>query len=436
MKKKVWIGLGILLVVGCIICLFVFKKDKSTISIDINPSFIVSLNEEKNIQKIKPINEDAKEFLKKNYKNNSLKSFIKDIAKKVGENYQDPTDIPILIHAEGIFPSKEISKIIEEAFIEENLSAEVIIVDDISKEEKALAKKYKVTDAKAAYISRLGKENKEISIDSLMKKELKELKNMKETGFYCPEEYTLDGDRCIKETRKEKTELGEICPNEYSLIDGVCYYEGHHENTGNYFCRDGATLVGENCEMIASMNAKGICSSGEYREEQDQCVDRVEIGEGVEYCRITPGEDLVYNGRCLGRKPTINGGCLGSDVVIDGWCYDTSPTSGYESEWLCPDGSLMKEPGKCYKEEFTAPTGYECEDKSFTLSGDKCTKTDTNKAEMSVTCEEGYTLYDQTHCIDFNKTTEIEIGDTCPYPSSRLVGNSCIIYEEIPALKG
>ena len=141
----------------------------------------------------------------------------------------------------------------------------------------------------------------------------------------------------------------------------------------------------------------------------------------------------------MARKPTINGGCLGNDVVIDGYCYDTSPTSGYKSDWVCPDGSfitnpdgsLMNEDKKCYSETRSEPTFY-CNGKDI-LEGYFCKRKVEEPARKEIVCPTGYTLIENRMCIDLNKTKDKIDGDVCTGDNTRLKSNECIVYEIIEA---
>ena len=185
------------------------------------------------------------------------------------------------------------------------------------------------------------------------------------------------------------------------------------------------------------MPLEGKCNKGDFDAAKQKCRYSEPTGEATLYCRITPGADLLYNKRCLGRKPTINGGCLGSDKVINGWCYDTSANSGYEAEYRCPDGMLISikdyESGtKCTKEVWLEADSIYCPD-GFERVGNKCTRHEVEDASHDITCETGYTKTKDFRCLNLNNTKEMIDGYKCHNPNSRLEGDTCINYEVIKA---
>ena len=298
-----------------------------------------------------------------------------------------------------------------------------------------LAQKYHVSPAKIAYAREISKKNKNIKIESILEKSVSELQHMSEAKLYCEEGYTLEGNYCYKEKERIPATPGQVCPANYTDYNGVCYENGRFMELDNLMCHEEETLIDGKCIHRETIDVIADCGEGEYRIDEDECIKDQYIGDGVEYCRITPGEDLYYNGRCLGRKPMINGGCLGSDVVIGGYCYDTSSNSGYEGEYLCPNGALQKlsDGPKCYEKQTYAPNSYSCP-KGYQLDGKTCYVNRENPAEKEIACQDGSTLVDDHICLNFQKTAPKEDGFICEYPDSRMIDNVCVLYERKEAL--
>lgn len=436
MKKKILISciiIGVFLVIGLI---FFNNRTATTITIDINPSIIIELTKEEKVKRIKAVNEDAKDIISNNIKGKELKEAFKMIADKLKEKgYAKENDLlELLVYTEGDLSNDKVKEIIEKTLRDKRIDSYVITIDNVTKEDKKIAKKYNISIAKAAYINAIVKDNSSLKIEDIVKESIKELNDTQTTGNYCIEGYELNGDWCYKEIKRVEAKTGEICPNNYSEYEGKCYELGKSIKTDNYTCSDGFQLSEGNCILEETIDAFGKCSVGEYKD--GYCVSKEYIGDATEYCRITPGEDLLYNGRCLGRKPPINGGCLNGDSLINGYCYDTSPSSGYKADLICPDGSfitnpdgtLINEDRKCYKETKTKPESYYCEGNSA-LNGTKCDSRIIEKAQNIYTCEEGYTIIDNDRCINYNKTTNKENGYVCDNENEKVDGNICIIYD-------
>ena len=444
MKKKIIIPIIIVVAIIIIGIVGYFIWDNRTISVitlDINPSIKINLNKKNEVKKIVAVNKDAKVIVK----NISLKEskkldyVINRIADEVEGNgfLTEPNLVQIVLHTEGNISTNKVKKIINDNFNKDDIGADIIVIKNITNEDKKLAKKYNINPAKAAYINSVLKENSYLKVEDIATKSVGEIKNTKETGYYCEEGYILDGTRCLKEKKRVKASTGEICPNGYEDYNGICYERVEGTITDNLKCSsEEAVLEGKTCVDTRINDAVANCE-GDYDFGLDKCVKNTYVGEAEEYCRITPGEDLLYNHRCLGRKPTINGGCLGSDVVIDGWCYDTSATSGYEPDWKCEYNGEMwllgpDEGNKCYIKEYSDVPSYSCEDGSK-LEGKKCITVNKELAYNERICPDGYTKIGMDICIDLNKTANKESGLVCDYPDSKIIDNTCVIYDAIDA---
>lgn len=442
MKKKIIIMIVILLLIICgVIAYFVFKDNSvSTITLDINPSMELKLDKEDKVIKVKALNVDAKKVISDDLKGLEYDEAIMIIINKVKDELEINDDrIVILINSTGELDKKKLQEKINDRVSEQELHVEVIVPNEITEEDKELAKKYDITEAKASYLNSIKKEHENVNIEEIVNRDITELSETERTGKTCPDDYKMDGDFCKKEINRVKAIYDKVCPEGYLGKDSKCYLEGGFTEGDTLTCMRDFTLKGTKCVREETAYLLGRCEEGgDYRVAEKECHYREDIGPGVEYCRITPGEDLLYNGRCLGRKPTINGGCLGSDKVISGWCYDTSANSGYEAEWKCPDGSLVSHKdyanngNTCYKDTFKPALEFYCED-GYTLENDKCYRREEDNAFLERKCNDGYTLVDNSMCLDLTKSKDLVDGYRCDDRNSKLVGDICIVYEVIDA---
>lgn len=442
MKNKI-----IIPIIACIILIvtilgFIIWNNRvvTTITMDINPSIEINLNKNKTVKSINAFNDESKEIISDDLVNKSIDEVIWYIANKLIDNgYVKDNKIEIILYTNGELNNEQIESRLKNAFNEKSVNSEIVLIENITKEDMELAKKYSVSPAKVSYIKSIIEENDNIKVEDLANKSTNELIETKERGKYCERGYTLEGDWCLKEINRINALEGNVCPNGYIEYEGKCYGEIKAIESNDYSCNKDFKLLNDKCISKQVYDAIGKCDSGEYKD--GYCITKEYMGDAKEYCRITPGTDLLYNGRCLGRKPTINGRCIGGDKLISGYCYDTSASSGYKADWRCPDGtlitnpdgSLMNEDKKCYKETKTKPTSYYCENDGI-LNETKCEITTIEDPQKLMTCPNGTKpLDDGSRCLDFNKVVSKENGYYCNQENSRLVDKTCVIYEMIEA---
>ena len=438
----------IILIIICLVLLvgipsfIMWNKNNvvTTITLDINPSIEINLTKDEKVESIVALNDEAKEIISNDIKGKSLKdTFELLINNLIEQNYIDEeNNIDIILYVEGNIKNEEVAKQLEFEFGKKEVHTEIIIIDKITDDDKKLAKEYNVSPAKVSYIKTVIENKENIEIDNLVEKSVNELKETKKSGKYCDEGYMLDGDWCYKEKERIAASNGLICPSGYNEYKGKCYEEVGFIESDKSICREGFKLVDNECISESTYEAFAVCDNGVFHD--GYCEIEKYYGDAKEYCRITPGEDLLYNGRCLGRKPTINGKCLNNDKLINGYCYDTSPSSGYKADWVCPDGkfitnpdgSLMYEDKKCYKKTKEKPSSYYCNEND-TLDGVKCISKVVEDVRKQIVCPSGYTLVNNDRCINYKKTAKKENGLVCNGENVRLVENTCIIYEKIEA---
>ena len=438
MKKRLLIIIPVLLlIIGIVSFILWDNRIVSYIIMDINPSIRINLDKNDKIKKIIALNKDAEKVIKGIAPKN-LDEALEIITGNVARSeFVDSTGIvDVVLYTEGKVSSERVRGKIVDVIDKQHFASNIIVIDKITKEDKKLAKKYNISPSKAAYINSILKDKK-IDVNNLVNKSVSELDDTKQTGYYCDEGYTLDGSRCLKEKKRVKASTGDICPQDYYEYNGKCYEMNEGTITDNLKCNDpSATLQGKMCVSKQIYDARPNCD--DYDGGLDKCVKKTYVGEAFEYCRLTPGEDLLYNHRCLARKPTINGGCLGSDVVIDGWCYDTSANSGYEADWVCKTGDnpvFAEEDHKCYERTYYDVPSYYCEGEGK-VEGKKCVVIHKEGAFNERICPSGFTRVDMDVCINLNNSVAKEKGFVCDSPDSRVVDNICIIYEAKDAKQG
>ncbi len=447
MKKKVIIPIIIcVLVIGIILFFALNKKVVSTITLDINPSIKVNLDKDNKVINVKAVNSDAKKILSSEYKNKTIEEFFDLLATKVVENNyvnSNYDNMGIIIYADGNINVNDLPPILEDSFKDEGVHLDLVVIEEITKEDIELAKKENVNPAKISYIKSIIKDSEELSIDKTFDKSVSELKEMKESGMYCEGDYKLDGSWCIKETSSKAASKGMICPEHYEEINGTCYKSFPIlEKKGVYRCDNGEKLEGDKCIRIQETAAEPVkysCQSGKLTLLSDVLNIPAESG-GNKYVCIN-NDSVIYpksacvekiNGKCYQgpSKPTIDGKCLNSDIMRNGRCYEAKPY-----EWVCPDGKIKNsqdEPCgiKNYKDAYVSE--YKCQD-DRKLEGDKCVLYETKQAFAYRYCAEGYSIYEDSKCIDYKVKAEKSSGYYCKGENTKLVGDKCISYESIPA---
>ena len=73
-----------------------------------------------------------------------------------------------------------------------------------------------------------------------------------------------------------------------------------------------------------------------------------------------------------------------------------------------------------------------CEE-DFTLEEKKCIRHETEDAFKEKICEDGYTLIHNDRCVMKSDTKDFVDGYICEERNSRLLGDTCVVYERIKA---
>ena len=456
MKKKIIIPICIvivLLVIGVTVILLTRNKSATIINIEINPSIELHLDKKDKVLKVVPLNKDAKELIKNDYKGNTIEEFFTDLAKELkNTEYVNDNNLVLLVNSEGRLKTEDVSKTIEFEIGKQEIHAEIITIDKITKEDKKLAKEYGISPAKAAYINSISKDNDNIPTDTLKDKSIDELKNTKETGFYCDEGWTLEGDWCAKEIERLEAKYGETCPDRYSLINGKCYEEVEPIETNNFICREEFKKQDGKCIRTHSYNAEPVkytCSKGEAKTRAEAgltgqndgdakdivCVDMSNATHPVTPCEANDGtEYTVAGGVCYWhRAPVIAAGCPGK-VQVGGFCWDNAT-----GIYICPgyrDGKQYKSRDEWCEHsiKYFDPTvqEYKCNEETAKLEGNKCIVEEIEDPQPERVCPSGSKKNEFERCIS-TKTIDKINGYYCEDPALRLEGSSCVRYDNIRA---
>ena len=460
MKKKIVIPIIIFLVViiGIVVGVLLLnkgkQKDLTIITLDINPSIELTLDKEKKIVDVKALNDDAKDVISNEVKGKELKDGLFLIVDKLIEkDYVRDGYVDVILYKEGKIEDDYVIDEVTKAFREKEIDPHLAIITEVSKEDKKLAKKYGITPAKAAYINGLIKENDNFSFEELSDKPISEMKEMAESGYYCEEGYKLEGSNCSKEVSRTPAKSGKVCPNGYVEANGKCYLEGRHSVTDNYYCGEEFTLDGNECVRTIEGNAEPVeweCTTGEKSTKGEMglvpennseahygvCVDMSKATHPVSPCELNDGTEWTKaNGKCYWhRAPVIDTGCPGK-LLVNGECWDDA-----SNILICKgarDGKQYKSRDEICEGSIkildAVVTKYKCED-GFELSGNKCTKEERGAAMVEFVCEDGSEKVND-RCVYKDKTTEMVDGYVCDERDTRVVGNECIHFEFKDAMK-
>ena len=452
MKKKIIISIIIVLVIICVfIFFFLFNKEKyMKISLDINPSIELYLNKDNIVKDIKSINNDGKDLIS----NDLIDKEINDVINKLTDNiidkgYIDNDHVSILLYADKDIEKEEIINEFEKAFNDKDLRLDLIVIEEIKEEDKDLAKKYHISEAKANYLNNIKKNNENIDLNEIKDKSINELRETKETGKYCDSGYTLRGDFCERDKASHEARKSLVCPEGYVDNNNNCYKEGSSKETDKLICTSGFTLINNECinESIIEREPVYHCDKGELLRKGDvnpvgskdndkmYCVDKSTGKPPTLRCLRNPGH-IMINGKCYnGPAPTIKGGCPNGDTLRGGKCYSLDN----EDQYVCPSGNIYEKSKGTYvtlcPDTFTyinpTITGYKCPD-GYTEQDKKCYRKEVVDPMREKICLEGKLIKDRGRCIT-DETTKMVDGYVCDNPNERLEGSKCIETERVPA---
>lgn len=460
MKKKIIISIAIclVLVIGIIGYILFNNRVTSTITLDINPSIEINLTRNNKVKNVVALNDDANKIIDNSFKGQSLDDALDLLVENIIKNdyLNEERVVDIILYSKGDISSKELKGKLNKIFEDKNIPSNIIIVENVTKEDEELAKKYNISPAKVSYINSITKDNNDIDIEQFTDKSVKELELTKETGNYCDEGYDLmDGNHCFKEINRVPAKNGEVCPRGTYDYKGKCYDEVPIEETNKLICNKEFNLVNNKCVKTISMNAepsKYYCTSGKESTRYEAgltgkndgdandivCVDTSKAKHPISPCETHDGTEYTkVGGKCYWHRASIlPEGCPGK-IKVGGFCWDDATNI-----LICEgdrDGKRYSSRSEyCEKSiKYNNPvvTEYKCED-DFTLDGKKCIKEEIEDAFYERVCPSGYSLVDNGRCINKNKEIPKENGLVCNGDeTTKLIGKECITYEIIDAKK-
>lgn len=301
MKKQIILYTLMFIIFGVISILIYNNRESTKISysftLDVNPSVKVNVDNEDKVVNIKLLNQQAKDlFDENNLKGVDLDSSIEFIAKRFEEGkYINKDKLIVLFNITDSKKEKLVKDLLDKYLSDKSEELE-IISPKITEEAKTKSIRYKITEAKAAYILELQKDNKKIDLSDLVNKPIDELYNMLQTGMYCDSEYNLKGDTCVKKIGEALSIEKQLCPEGYEEGEDACYRAEHVEIS--YSCEDGYTLDDNKCikgEESKDAVISRTCPEGFELYENLICFNYSDTAEYY-YGKVCKDDDSELNG--------------------------------------------------------------------------------------------------------------------------------------------
>ena len=435
MKKKMIPIIIVLVIILGVVGFFIIKNSSkidrqiggnvaSIVSLDTNIGYELYLDKDNNV--IKYIKYNNSEVIKNK---DTLENVIKVIKEESMEYRDEYKSVALLISNEGSITIEDVEIFLNSS---DDIHFDILTFGVPNEDDKDVSDQYKISTVKAKLVNKIAGRMENFEVKDLVNKTVLELLDMDSRGYYCPNDYTLSGDFCIKEIGREEPLVGELCPLNYYEYNGVCYKIGEDHEGEKIVCRSKYTLEGEECILTETYDAEPVCEKGEFNGKD--CISREEVGEAKEYC-YDPNRYL-YNHKCLATKPLLNGGCPGDEnAKRNNRCVNFKDDM-QDPSYSCEKGeALYPQPGgvfTCVKETKYDFIGYECDGKI--QSSKKCVHTDIQRANKEKICINGSVLVDEDVCIIKSETTPKVVREYCGEHSYYKNGE-CIVYESIDAYR-
>lgn len=197
----------------------------SIIYLDINPSIKIELDKNNKVIKVTPLNEDAKKVTNDNYEGKELTETIKLIITNLEKEGFLKADTTILLNISG-----QIKEDIVKTIITDNLNTTKVIIPEITESSKELAKKYNITESKAAYIEETIKENNNLTVEDLKDKSVNEITKAAEEKTTTTTTTTTSKNNKSTTTKKQVS-----VPSNATDTSGVwCTYNKNKPSTSRF----------------------------------------------------------------------------------------------------------------------------------------------------------------------------------------------------------
>ena len=137
MKKIIIIPVILLFIIIIVFISFNIFSNKivSTITLDINPSIEINLDKSNKIVKVAALNKEANDIISNNLKGKKLDDALKIIRDNlINKGYID-NSAAIILYSKGNINNEELKVNIENIFNEKHVFADIIVIDNITKED-------------------------------------------------------------------------------------------------------------------------------------------------------------------------------------------------------------------------------------------------------------------------------------------------------------
>ena len=444
-KKIVFIiAAFVVLLIGAV-CFFLFGKDKNTIiTLDINPSFRIIIDNNEKVIGVDALNEDAHSITDRGVQGETLKDVLSFLVDGVIEkNFIEGNQVEILLYSEGNIDNEVLKNDVIQQFKDRKVDAHVIVIEKITKDDEKLAKEYGISPSKAAYINSIVKEDSGYTVENLINQSINSIQESVESGKYCDPGYELKGDWCYKEISRTPASRGDVCPGGSKEYNGKCYKNLEFTNEVEYFCSDDEEIRGNQCyhkqettprydEYKCDVGTKISCAkmNGEAEKPGDNCFKCVDESraEKPTYICVVKKNGICYGGA---SKPYYEGKCINGDIEYNGRCYEKR-----QYEYVCKNGKIVKS-ADSYCPGDPAITDaipvYYCDGENNTLVGDKCVIESFRPASEKKVCPSGTINVNDGACIDLSKEVSKTDGFVCKDEKAVLINNQCVLYEQVEA---
>ena len=143
MKKKIIVVIiFLLLFIGIISFLIFNNRVVSIISLDINPSIEIGLNNKDKVKSVIALNDDGKDIISNNLGGKSLDKVLEVITDNiVKKGYVKDDQVVIIIYSKGNIDNKKVEDSVRRSFDNKKIVTDIIVIDKVTNEDKEIAKK-------------------------------------------------------------------------------------------------------------------------------------------------------------------------------------------------------------------------------------------------------------------------------------------------------